>query len=268
MLATSSGLIGPYSIPPVDMSADAQFGPLAVQRFMGVLPAGVAAQQIGGVQQIGPQQQAAGQGALQGAPPPRPNVRPSNAAARDRAWRQIELGDTEFLQREFARALEHYRSAAVAAADLGEAFFRQGHAMMALGLYEPAAKAMRRGLLFDPDWADSDFHLDDLYGDNKPVKNGKLDVLEKAAAAHLQDPALQFLAGVELFFDGQLDRAAPFLRRADTMYGPQASFLQGFLKKLPAAQAGAQNPGGNNPGGDNPAPGQKKPVAGDEGLDT
>ncbi len=295
MIATSAGLMGPYSLLPVD----GQFGPGAVQQFMGVQPGGfqpavgpqqIAPQQIApppiAPQQIAPQQIApqqmppggmAGQqnaalgvaqqgvaaGPFQPEQPPRPNVRPSNAAARDRAWRQIELGDVEFLQRQFSRALDHYRNAAAAAADLGEAFFRQGQAMIALGLYDPAAKAMRRGLLFDPDWADSDFHLDDLYGDNKPVKDGKLDTLEKAAAAHLQDPELQFLAGIELFFDGQLDRAAPFLRRADAMYGPQASLLQGFLKKLPAAKAPAQKPGANAP-----ALPRKKPAAADEGVDT
>jgi hypothetical protein len=288
MIATSAGLMGPYSLLPVD----AQFGPGAVQQFMGVQPGGIqpgiappqiapqqiAPQQIapqqmapggmagqqnaavGAPQQGAPQQGAAAAGPFQPEPPAKPNVRPSNAAARERAWRQIELGDAEFLQRQFARALDHYRNASAAAADLGEAFFRQGQGMIALGLYDPAAKAMRRGLLFDPDWADSDFHLDDLYGDNKPVKEGKLDTLEKAAAAHPQDPELQFLAGIELFFDGQLDRAAPFLRRADAMYGPQASLLQGFLKKLPVAKAPAQKPGAN-------VPPQKKPAAADDGVD-
>jgi hypothetical protein len=289
MVASSTGLVGPYAITPVEV----QFGPVAVQQFVGgqaagfpaagfqpgVIPQQIAPQQIG-PQQVAPQQMAPGgvaaqqnglvggaqQGAAAAGPfqpeaPPRPNVRPSNAAARDRAWRQIELGDAEFLQRQFARALDHYRNASAAAADLGEAFFRQGQGMIALGLYDPATKAMRRGLLFDPDWADSDFHLDDLYGDNKPVKEGKLDALEKAAAAHLQDPELQFLAGIELFFDGQLDRAAPFLRRADAMYGPQASLLHGFLKKLPVIKAAAQKPGAN-------VPPQKKPAAADDGVDT
>ncbi len=276
-LQTDSGLFGPYAAPPVEMPAEVLFGPQAVQRFMGVAPQGGA--MAGAQPQIAalplPQQPPAGGAAPQGGqaaggpfPPvaqmnapaaPKPNVRPSTAAGRERAWKQIDLGDAQFGKRQFSSALQHYRDAAAAANDLGEAFFRQAQAEVALGMHTDAVAAIRRGLLFDPDWADSDFRLDQLYGDNRPVKLGRLSDVTKAADAHLHDAAAQFLAGVELYFDDQLQRAALYLRRAATLYGPQAgASLQGFLKHLPPEKpAAAPN---------NPQP-LGKPVAAAQGLD-
>jgi tetratricopeptide (TPR) repeat protein len=284
-LQTDSGVFGPYVLPPAEMPAETLFGPQAVLRFMGVAQGGGGAA-MGAQPQIAalplPQQpaaqgampQQAGQGAarpgagpfppagqVNAAPAQRPNVRPSTAAARDRAWKQIELGDAQFGQRQFARALDHYRDAAVAAADLAEAFFRQAQAEVALGLPEQAVAAIRRGLLFDPDWADSDFRLDQLYGDNKPVKDGRLSDLTKTADAHPHDPAAQLLAGVELYFDDQIERAAHYLRRAAMLYGPQAGVpLQGFLTHLPPAKPVA-------PAVPNKPLAPSKPAAPGQGLD-
>lgn len=237
-LGTQSGEFGPYAAPPLFVSGAGQFGPRAVQRFMGVDPAPAPAAQ------------------------PAPRVRraidagddvqvpPSDARARLKAWRLIDQGDVEFVARRFAQALSRYREAATAARDLGEAQFRQGFALIAVGRYADAVKAFQRGLRLDPDWPESEFRLDDLYGVNKPAKLEHLDALRKAVAAHPHDADLLFLLGVCLYFDGQMDAAAPFLRRAANVLGPVgADHLTGFLKHLPSEK----NAAGNNAVGANPA---------------
>ena len=56
------------------------------------------------------------------------------------------------------------------AAQLADAYFRQGFALAAMGSYSPAVKAIQRGLAIDPRWPDSPFQLDDLYGPNAAAK--------------------------------------------------------------------------------------------------
>jgi hypothetical protein len=237
-LGTPYGDLGPYVAPPIFVSADAQFGPRAVQRFMGVDPAPIAAAEP----RARPRR-----GADAGDAPVAPA---SDARARLKAWRLIDQGDAEFIARRFAQALSRYREAAAAARDLGEAQFRQGFALIAMGRYADAAKALRRGLALDPDWAESEFRLNDLYGANKQAKAEHLDALRKAIAAHPHDADLLFLLGVCLYFDGQFDAAAVPLRRAANVLGPVgADHLAGFLKHLPSEK----NAAGNNAGGANPA---------------
>jgi tetratricopeptide (TPR) repeat protein len=229
-LGTPSGEFGPYVAPPLFASGNAQFGPRAVQRFLGADPAPApAAQPV-------PRARRA-KDADDVAPPPA-----SDARARLKAWRLIDQGDVEFVARRFAQALGHYREAALAARDLGEAQFRQGFALIAMARYADAVKAFQRGLTLDPDWPESDFRLDDLYGVNKPAKTEHLDALRKAVAAHPHDADLLFLLGVCLYFDGQIDAAAPFLRRAANVLGPVgADHLTGFLKHLPSEKNAAGN---------------------------
>ena len=45
---------------------------------------------------------------------------------------------------------------------------------MALGRYDSAAKAFRRGLKVRADWSDSPLRLDQIYGDEQIAKTGKL----------------------------------------------------------------------------------------------
>lgn len=93
-------------------------------------------------------------------PAPRPTVRPASAAATARARRFVAFGDERFREQEFSLAYQRYKKAAQAAPDLADAYFRQGLAQIALGHYPSAAAAIKRGLLFQPRWAGSDFRLD------------------------------------------------------------------------------------------------------------
>jgi hypothetical protein len=249
VLGTDSGYFGPYIAPPVIVSGESQFGPLAVQRFMGVDPIPRPAAQVA----LRPRP-AIDAGA---APPVAPVPRADNRA-RLKAWRLIDAGDAEFLARRFAQALSHYRESAAAARDLAEAQFREGFALFATARYADAAKTFIRGLQLDPDWPNSDFRLDELYGENKVVKQAHLDALQKAVAAHPHDPDLLFVLGVCLYFDGQAGAAAPLFRRAEIVVGPlDADHLAGFLKNLPAEKKPQQRPAMEQP--DNAAPGKADP---------
>jgi hypothetical protein len=241
-IGLQSGEFGPYVAPPVFVTGEAQFGPRAVQRFMGVDPAPVPAAQPLARPRRGTDADDV------------PLAPVSDARARLKAWRLIDKGDLEFVARRFAQALSHYRESAAAARDLAEAHFRQGFALIAMTRYADAAKAFRQGLTLDPDWADSEFRLDDLYGANQAAKGEHLDALRKAVAAHPHDADLLFLLGVCLYFDGQSNAAAPLLRRAANVLGPLgADHLAGFLKRLPSEKKAAENnAAGAKPGNVNP----------------
>ncbi len=231
VLGTDSGYFGPYVAPPIITSGEAQFGPQAVQRFMGVNPG---------------QQQAAQQ-----APVPRPQAGVAEAApphadnrARLKAWRLIDDGDAEFKQRRFAQALTRYRDAAAAARDLAAAQFRQGFALAAITRYSDAAKAFIRGLQLDPDWPDSDFKLDEIYGENKGLEKEHIDALQKALAGHPHDADVLFVLGIYLFFGDHPADAAPLFERAQAVVGPLSDdHLTGFLKHFATDKAPPAKPG-------------------------
>lgn len=162
-------------------------------------------------------------------PAPRPAVRPANAAAMARARQFVVFGDERFREQQFSLAYQRYKKAAQAAPDLAEAHFRQGLTQIALGHYPSAAAAIKRGLAFQPRWADSDFRLDQLYGDNRLAKTNHVERLAGAAANDADNADLIFLVGIELHFDGQADRARPFFERAADL-GEDAGLLKGFLQ--------------------------------------
>jgi tetratricopeptide (TPR) repeat protein len=191
------------------------------------------------------------QQAAQPAPAPRPQAGVVEAApphadnrARLKAWRLIDDGDAEFKQRRFAQALTRYRDAAAAARDLAAAQFRQGFALAAITRYTDAAKAFIRGLQLDPDWPDSDFKLDEIYGENKGLEKEHIDALQKALAAHPHDADVLFVLGIYLYFGDHPADSAPLFERAQAVVGPlNDDHLTGFLKhfatdKVPPAKPG------------------------------
>ena len=184
-------------------------------------------------------------------PPARPNVNvivvPDKDGAGDRddakqrevhpevlarAWKFIGYGDNYFGAQKYSDAYQRYKKAAQTTATLADAHFRQGYALVALGRYELAAKALKRGLELDPDWARSNFRNDDLYGDNGMAKTAHLDALALAATKKPNDADLLFLLGVYLHFDGQADRAKPFFDRAAELAGDEDAHLGAFLREL------------------------------------
>ncbi len=253
VLSTDSGVLGPYTAPPLVVSGESQFGPQAVQRFMGVNPVPRPAEPVV------PQRRTVDVGPS--------SAPPSDSKARVKAWKSIDAGDADFILKRFQQALSHYRQAATAARDLAAAQFRQAFALLAMGKYSDAVKSIERGLQLDPDWPDSDFRLDEIYGDNKPLKQLHLDALKNAVAAQPHDAEALFLLGVFLYFDGQSAASTRFFHRAENVLGPvDGDPLSGFIKNLPpdnppaaGAPPAAKGVPGNNPPADKGAPPERRP---------
>ena len=238
-LDTGTGPLGPFVAPPLYVPAEQLgFGPQAVRQFMGLNP--VAPPVVNHNIMVAPGGRDAGNAAnrLPGdngnarIPPPNPRIRESNAEARDRARQFIEFGDAQFRDRNLAGAYDRYKKAGEAAPDLAEAWFRQGHALADLGRYDQAAAAFRRGLGLRPDWPASGFKLADLYGDNRAARAAMFEAVERAIAARPADVNAQYVAAVQLFFDGRLELARTALERASKL-GEAASNIEPFLKPTP-----------------------------------
>ena len=106
---------------------------------------------------------------------PPSSQRATNAAATTRGWKFIGYGDENFKSRRYSEANQRYHKAITTAPALAEGYFRAGFALLALGHWEPAAQVFKRGLNVDPNWAQSRFHLDDLYGANPSEKAAHLE---------------------------------------------------------------------------------------------
>lgn len=143
------------------------------------------------------------------------------------AGKFIGFGDNNFAAQRYNDANQRYKKAAEIAPGLADAYFRQGFALIAMGRYESAVKALKRGLDIEPKWAQYDFRLATLYRDSDMAKRAHLDALAKAATEAPTDVDLLFLVGVFLYFDGQTERAAPFFQRAAQL--GDSPHLKGFL---------------------------------------
>ncbi len=175
----------------------------------------------------------AGPIAAAGNVPPAPAPQKAAAAgtkATELAWKFIAFGDARFGDLKYNEALDRYRRAARECPSLGDAWMREGFAQAALGNYDQAAKAMRRGLDEKPDWADSNFRLDEIYGDNAADKKARVGAMVKAAEAEPNNGELALVLGIHLYCDGKQDQAAPFFRRAAQILGNDAS-IKPFLPK-------------------------------------
>jgi hypothetical protein len=229
---------GPYVGGPLFVPADNMFGPGPLMQGIGNL---VPADDGGGgggnppraVRNVPPQPRPAGQ-AAGAADPPQKKVRVTNAAAKARAGKFLQSGDAQFVKQKFHQALERYREGALSAPDLGDCFFRQAFAQVAMGQYEAASKAIQRGLRLKPDWADSGFTIDSLYGPNHHLT--KLSHREGLAQAIEQSPldaGLYLAMGAMLYFDGEQQRSRPFFEKAAQLSGNDEHLLDAFLVPMP-----------------------------------
>jgi len=209
--------------PPVFLPAETLYGPEAMKRFMGVDHWCRPQADVNVI--VAPERAdkqpaaAAGQG----------ERRASNQQAITLAWKFIGYGDAHFGNQKYAEANARYRKAAAAAPQLADGWFRQGFALVAIGRYDLAVQAIKRGLKFKANWAESDFRLNELYGGNVLTKSAHLDTLAEAAKKNPNDTDLLFLLGVLFHFDGKPDRAAPLLQRAKQLLAGDDAHLNGFL---------------------------------------
>lgn len=216
---------GPVYLPPLFVPAETLYGPEVMKRFLG-------ADRLGALPRASalPKDDAEPKAADQKPAPQRGTGRDSLV----RAGRLIGFGDNHFANQRYNDAYQRYRTAAEVAPALAEGYFRQAYALIAMGRHELAVKALKRGLDLDPAWAGSDFRNDELYGPNQAAKKAHIDTLAKAATEGPENPDLLFLLGVFLHFDGQPDRAAAFLQRADQLGA--GAYVKTFLQQAAPAK--------------------------------
>jgi hypothetical protein len=217
---------GPVIIPPLVIPAETMYGPQAMQRFMGIDQSPVVNQRVYVVAKA----------STDDATAPKSKVRVTNAAAKAQAGKFMAFGDTHFEKQNYNQALERYKLAAQSAPDMAETYLRQGFALVAMGNYESAAKAMHRALAVQADWSRSHFRLDQLYGQNAMAKAAHLEALARALEESPQSADLLLLLGLQLYFDGQADRAAPLFQRCDQLGGNEDRAIRNFLPQ-PAPEA-------------------------------
>lgn len=153
----------------------------------------------------------------------------SSITDRSRARQHMKLGDSAFLAGRYADALLRYRNAGETAPDYAEAFYRKGHAYVAVGKYDLAAAAFRRALELEPAARRDGFRLDDLYGAGSRAKVVHLDNLAASALMREDDADNYFLLGLMLRFDGEHERAEKFLAKAASLSPAMRTALAAFL---------------------------------------
>jgi tetratricopeptide (TPR) repeat protein len=157
-------------------------------------------------------------------------VKPVNAQALARAGRFLSAGDDHFAAQRYRDANAQYRSATEAAPNLPEAFFHQGQALLAMGQYELAGKAFQRGMKISDNWPRADFNLTNLYGANQVAKAAHMEAVAAAAGDEPRDGTLLLLVGLQLYFDGEQERAMPFFRKAQTLLPGEELNLEAVLQ--------------------------------------
>ncbi len=180
------------------------------------------------------------------APVPADAQRTTNPEQRARAGRFLGFGDAQFAKQKYLAAVGRYKTAIETAPDLADGYLRQGFAHVALGQYENAAKAFRRGLAVRDDWRGSPFRLEQLYVDAPISKTQHLENLAKAVEDNPFDADLLLVLGLELYFDDQQDRAGVFLSRV-AQFGGDEGLLKHFLEH--PKPAGAPDPAPPRAGG-------------------
>jgi Tfp pilus assembly protein PilF len=207
-----------YYLPPIYSPAELNYGPLAIERFLGirrnpiVMPPSADAAPDAADKDVTPAEVA-------------DKLRKSNNESRARGKRFIEFGDALFLRQRFNEALQRYKSAIEAAPDLVDAYMREGFALIAVNQYRLATKALKIAVELDPEFVKSGFRLDDLYGANRLAETSHLETLAREALENPDDADLLFLVGMMLHADGEPERARRFLGKAAELGGPEAARL-------------------------------------------
>ena len=197
-------------------------GPAAVQQFLGL----ANLQPVMVAKRAAPHDQAL--------------ARFSNPETRRKAERLIAEGDTLFRAQNFNSALQKYKLAASLAPDIAEAYWRQGHALVAVNQFESATTAFKRAIALTDELGRGGFRLDDLYGGASLTKSAHVESLAEYAMSLRNSPDPYFLLGVFLTYDGQAERATKFFERAADLAGISGGHIAVFL--APVKEAPVANP--------------------------
>ena len=148
---------------------------------------------------------------------------------RAEADRQVEWGRTAFSNGEMGRALERFKKAVATAPAEATGYFMLAQTQFALGKYLDAVANLEAGLKHRPDWPQARFKPRELYGLNPAMFDEHLRQLRTALEATPADPRLQFLLGVELWFDGKQDEAKRLFEMA-AKGGIDAEIVKRFVE--------------------------------------
>ena len=231
---------GGYTVAPIFVPAETMYGPGAVKRFMGVDPPLATAFPTVSAPLVVPQPAlpaapVVAQPPANPQPLPVPRPVPANEQLRNHALELIQQGDAQFRQHKYHIALQRYKDATANVSDLVDGHMRQGWALLAMGQYEPAARAMKRALQLRKDWPTSRFNLPALYGE--PVAPAAhRDALDKAAREHPADPDLAFLAGVFAWAAQEPQVARTWLTTAKGFEVGDTPHIDAFIAVLPPAE--------------------------------
>ena len=144
--------------------------------------------------------------------------KPLRGDARKLAWRFIEFGDKQFRNRKYHQALQRYKKSTGVKRDVATAFFRQALAHFALGKYDRATTAIKRGLAIAPDRPQTDLRLEDLYVDANEQRAHRKQLVDWLAE-HPLDADAHFRVGVISHFSGQQQLAAAAIVRSIELGG-------------------------------------------------
>jgi tetratricopeptide (TPR) repeat protein len=153
----------------------------------------------------------------------------SNVDSRRKAEKLITEADELFKAQNFHSALQKYKLAASTAPDMPEAFWRQGHALVATHNYELAATAFRRAIALTEDLGRGGFRLSDIYGSANMTKQQHLESLAEWATNKRTSSDPYFLIGLFLEYDGQTTRAEKFFQKANELAGISGGHIAVFL---------------------------------------
>ena len=128
--------------------------------------------------------------------------------------RLVGLGRAAFADREYGRAAERFRQAAVLTPNQPTPQFLLAETLFALGKYHDAVDAIHAGMLLQPDWPNARFQPLDLYGPHPADYADHLKALADALDRRPGDPDLLFLSAYMLWFDGRKDDARPLFQKA------------------------------------------------------
>lgn len=257
--------INGFALPPAIIPAEVMYGPAAVQRVMGVAPP-LGTSVVNNTTYVNNGPNAAvnntptnggGFGVnAGGVNPPKIHIAPTNAEARARSKRQLEIGDDWFRKQQYGEAWIAYKEAARAAPDVADAYFHQAAAAVAQRRYEAAVDALKYGLRISSTYVDGEFKYTKLYGDNRLAQTSHLEALAQAA---LDQPSadLYFLTGVMLFFDAEPMRSTPFFAKAREVQAGETWHIDIFrtiLQRMEMQQAQGGQPVVNRVPAAAPAP--------------
>lgn len=144
--------------------------------------------------------------------------------------RQNNLGRDAFAAGEYGRAADRFAQAIRVAPKKPLSHFLRAQAQFALGKYRDATASILAGLKLQPDWPATKFNPRELYGENAADHALHLERLRLALERSPDEPALLFLYGYQLWFNGRRNEAKPFFRQAAPLTTDPKP-IEGFLNE-------------------------------------